>query len=57
MNKICLALDTDQLTAYKLVKRLKDKVGLFKIGLRLFIEAGPRFVRELSDECNGKIFF
>lgn len=35
--------------ALALVDRLKDEVGLFKVGKQLFMHAGPRIVREIRE--------
>ncbi len=40
--------------AVTLVKTLKDQVGLFKVGLELFISHGPEAVRELKTLTAGR---
>lgn len=43
---LCFALDVnDEATATALVDELRDHVGVFKIGLELFIACGPALVR------------
>ena len=45
MNRICAALDLpDPASAAKLAARLQGHVGLFKIGLELFVAHGPAAV-------------
>ena len=54
--KVCLALDVDSLqTAKKLVSKLAPYVGVFKIGLQLFIKEGPKAVKAVQD-LGGKVF-
>lgn len=56
INSLCLALDVDSLSeAKKIVKRLKDYVGLFKIGSQLFTKEGPKTVEAIRD-LGGKVF-
>ncbi|MGZ6142801.1 MAG: orotidine-5'-phosphate decarboxylase [Myxococcales bacterium] len=48
MNRICAALDLpDPESAAKLAARLKGHVGLFKIGLELFVAHGPAAVEAI----------
>jgi len=48
MNQIIVALDVDsRAEALKLVRQLKGRVGLFKIGSQLFTSEGPELVREI----------
>ncbi|MFP4037021.1 MAG: orotidine-5'-phosphate decarboxylase [Desulfobacteraceae bacterium] len=44
----------DQAMAY--VRALKDRVGLFKIGLELFAAAGPSAVQAVHDIAGPKVF-
>lgn len=44
----------DQAMSY--VNRLKDHVGLFKVGLELFISQGPRILRSILDIGSAGIF-
>ena len=56
MNQIIVALDVDSRTeALNLVRRLKGRVGLFKIGSQLFTAEGPEFVREIVSQ-GEKVF-
>ncbi len=42
--------------AIKYVTLLKDHVGLFKVGLELFISQGPAILEAIRDIAGGKIF-
>ncbi|MBW1803196.1 MAG: orotidine 5'-phosphate decarboxylase, partial [Deltaproteobacteria bacterium] len=42
--------------ALKYVGLLKDHVGLFKVGLELFISQGPDIIRAIHDIAGGKVF-
>lgn len=54
---LCFALDVqDRGTAAKFVTRLSDVVGLFKVGLELFVREGPDLLQELKDRGARKIF-
>ena len=56
MNQIIVALDVDsRAEALNLVRQLKGRVGLFKIGNQLFTSEGPEFVREIV--CLGEKVF
>jgi len=44
----------DQAMSY--VDRLKDRVGLFKVGLELFISQGPRILKSILETGGGGIF-
>jgi orotidine-5'-phosphate decarboxylase len=47
-DRLIVALDVPGTEpARELVSALKGEVGLFKVGLELFVSAGPAFVREL----------
>ena len=55
-KRLVLALDTpDVETALDLVKRTKDAVGTYKIGLELFTAAGPSVVERVRKE-GGDVF-
>lgn len=55
-DRIIVALDVDNTdTASKIVSELEGKVGAFKIGLQLFLAAGPAFVKRMT-EAGTKIF-
>ena len=48
-EKIILALDVpDPGYAIEIVDRFKDYVGVFKVGLELFISGGPEVVKEIN---------
>ena len=56
MNQIIVALDVDsRADALNLVRQLKGRVGLFKVGSQLFTSEGPEFVREIVRE-GEKVF-
>lgn len=38
------------------VNLLRDRVGLFKVGLELFISAGPAVVQQIHDTAGPKVF-
>jgi orotidine-5'-phosphate decarboxylase len=42
--------------AMSYVKRLKGKVGLFKVGLELFISAGPGIIEAIKEEGDAQVF-
>ena len=46
--------DYDQAMHY--VDILKDKVGLFKVGLELFISQGPKILKSIRDAGEAGIF-
>lgn len=54
-DKIILALDVSPQEARELVRRLDDRVGWFKVGLRLFTAAGPAIVEEIK-KTGAKVF-
>jgi len=43
-------------TAMGYVRLLRDRVGLFKVGLELFISAGPNVVRAIHETAGQKVF-
>lgn len=47
---------SDYENVVKYVELLKDHVGVFKIGLELFISQGPGIVGAIRSICNNKIF-
>jgi len=50
-KRLIFALDVDDFAeAEKWVKRLRDKVGMFKIGKQLFTRCGPEIVRMIRGE-------
>ena len=38
------------------VKKLKGKVGLFKVGLELFISSGPEMIRDIKEQGEAEVF-
>ena len=55
-DKICLALDVRGVEEAKgLVEKLKDYVGVYKVGKELFTSAGPEIVKEIVSS-GGKVF-
>lgn len=42
--------------AMHFVRLLRDRVGLFKVGLELFISEGPAIVRDIHDTAGRKVF-
>lgn len=50
-DNLILALDVDEPEeALRWVKRMKGRMGIFKIGLQLFTREGPDIVRRVRDE-------
>jgi orotidine-5'-phosphate decarboxylase len=48
---VIIALDTpDEKRALELVRLLKNRVGIFKVGLELFTSSGPSIVRRINEE-------
>ncbi|MFQ5780776.1 MAG: orotidine-5'-phosphate decarboxylase [Nitrospiria bacterium] len=58
-ERIILPLDFDSLDqAAGVIRKLKDHIGLFKVGLTLFVKEGPLIMATLEDEVGGdKVFF
>ena len=57
-NRIIFALDVPSITeAVRLASLLKDRVGVFKIGLELFVACGPAVVEAVREASNGKKIF
>lgn len=55
-NPVIFPLDVPDLAAaLRWVERLRDSVGLFKVGLELFSAAGPEAVRAITRE-GGRVF-
>jgi len=49
-DRLIFALDVpDRAAAEKYVRLLKDEVGLFKVGLELFVAEGPAILQHLAD--------
>ncbi len=56
-KRIIFALDVPTARqAEALVDELSQEVGMFKVGLELFVNAGPDFVRHLAADKQVKIF-
>jgi orotidine-5'-phosphate decarboxylase len=56
-NKLIVALDVPSAAdARRLVTALKGRVGLFKIGLELFVSAGPSLIDAIADLSDADIF-
>ncbi|MFZ5875736.1 MAG: orotidine-5'-phosphate decarboxylase [Nitrospirota bacterium] len=56
-DKLIVALDVPSAAdARRLVTALKDHVGLFKVGLELFVSAGPSLVDAIADLSDADIF-
>lgn len=57
-DRIIFALDVPDLNeAVKYIKLLKDHVGVFKIGLELFVACGPSIVNAVREQTGGKGIF
>jgi orotidine-5'-phosphate decarboxylase len=55
-DRLCLALDVSSMEeADRIVSELSGKVGVFKVGLELFTNAGPKIV-SLIKSRGGKVF-
>jgi orotidine-5'-phosphate decarboxylase len=55
-DRIIVALDFDsEEKALSLVKEIKDKVGVFKVGKELFTACGPDIIKKIN-EMGGKVF-
>ena len=57
-DRLIFALDVaDKAAALKLARDLRDEVGMFKVGLELYLAAGPTLLDELIHEVSpAKIF-
>ena len=56
-DHLIVALDTSsESDAVKLIEKLSDKVGYFKVGLELFTSLGPRIIKIVKDN-GSKVFF
>lgn len=57
-DRIIFPLDVPGIDeAIKLVKLLKDHVGVFKIGLELFVAQGPAIVKAVKESSGAKAIF
>ncbi len=56
-DRLIFALDVpDQAVAERYIKLLKDEVGLFKVGLELFVAEGPTFLQLLAANYGVEYF-
>jgi orotidine-5'-phosphate decarboxylase len=56
-DRLIFALDVpDRVRALRLVNLLREEVGLFKVGLELFMAEGPQFLKELAESLPGGYF-
>lgn len=56
-ERIIFPLDVPALKeAVKYINLLKDHVGVFKVGLELFVSEGPKVLRYITKETHTKIF-
>ncbi len=56
-DRLIFALDVpDRAEAEKFVRLLKDEVGLFKVGLELFVAEGPALVQFLAESYGAEFF-
>ena len=56
-ERIIFALDVPALDeAVRYARLLKDHVGLFKVGLELFVAGGPRVVKMVKEESSKGVF-
>lgn len=56
-DRLIFALDVpDRAEAERFIQLLKDEVGLFKVGLELFVAEGPAFLQFLADSYNCDYF-
>lgn len=57
-DRIIFALDVpDEPSVIELIRLLKGRVGLFKIGLELFVSCGPSVVKRVKEESDGAGIF
>jgi orotidine-5'-phosphate decarboxylase len=56
-SRLIFALDVpDGETALRFVDLLRDEVGLFKVGLQLFVAEGPQFLERLARDLPERLF-
>jgi len=55
LNKLCVALDCDLVTARNVIKLLQGRVGCFKVGMQFFYKHGPYVYEQLAD-CGTPVF-
>jgi len=57
IDRIAFPLDVPSMSSARtLIKELTGAVGMFKVGLELFIEAGPEIVRYIQNAGDTRIF-
>ncbi len=56
-ERIIFPLDVSSIDeAKKYIQLLKNNIGVFKVGLELFVREGPKVLKMISDETHAKIF-
>lgn len=56
-DRLIFALDVpDMKSAIHYVKKLDGAVGMFKVGLELFVREGPQILQAIRDHTSSKIF-
>lgn len=56
-EKLIVALDVSEHTnAIELVEKFKDYVGIFKVGIELFVTSGPKIIEDINKK-GKKVFF
>jgi orotidine-5'-phosphate decarboxylase len=56
-NPIIFALDVPTIDeALWYIDILKDHVGMFKVGLELYLKEGPSIITEIKNSCDNDIF-
>ena len=56
-EKLIVALDVSEHThAIELVEKFKDYVGIFKVGIELFVTSGPKIIEDINKR-GKKVFF
>jgi len=56
-KRLIFALDVPEIEKAKYwLNLLKDKVGIFKVGLELFLGAGPQIINLIKDTTNAGVF-
>ena len=56
-NRLIFPLDvSNKAEAERYISLLKDEVGLFKVGLEIFVAEGPAFLQFLAEEARVDYF-
>ncbi len=56
-QRIIFALDVPTMgEAKKYIHLLKKNVGVFKVGMELFVKEGPKVIQLIANETDAKIF-